>query len=431
MSVDILSFRIELPDIAKKLVGYTLTRLEHHYHVKICISDQGAITVGTTSEVEIKVSQKLVRAILDRQFSHSELFVDQPLIFDEHGHADHLGTATYMLHYLQEFSTSPDDFDELDRFKYSRTYQSKFNCAERNLVLEYLIELVNTTPSLRGIKRTKKPSRLFVTHDIDILHHSIWPELKTACRNLRVDHILSLLFVESMRNTDERLFQSILNINSKNGIEATFFWMTSNKPVSLASGDKIENSNYSVHSLEVKKLLRLLRQKKQTIGIHKSIGDITLKEEVEALNTDTLINRNHYLHGKLDETLSNAKKNRFVADCSAGFSSEFGFRNSYGLPSKLFNFEEGKHIDVLEIPLNIMDMHIAKREQTFGEECEKVFKFIQHNRTDCVLSILWHNNYFSNYKYSRLFSLYKDMIAVCQQTRIVPINYQELVNDFQ
>src|SRR5690606_23726327 len=105
--------------------------------------------------------------------------------------------------------------------------------------------------------------------------------------------------------------------------------------------------------------------------------------------------RNHYLRFKTPDTWKILADAGFSYDTTFGYHDCAGFRNGMCHPFKPYNLNTGKEIDILEIPLTIMDttlfslMHLDFNQA--WKLTEKLIDTVEHYKG--VLTILWHNTY--------------------------------------
>ena len=319
----------------------------------------------------------------------------------------------------------------LKRFLYSASYQHRFNCPEQNLVLDYFHRIRESNPRLMMLPARDWSSRIFVSHDIDILFKSIYPELKTAIKHLDAGAVMTLLIREFWKDPDRKLFERILSINDTYDVESTFFWMVENRGFNAPDGQFYENANYSIKGRAASSNLKYLIEKDQTIGIHKSLGSEGLSSECKKLPIAPIANRNHYLHGRIQDIIMECANEQIALECSAGFSEKMGFRNSYGAPYRPFHLSEKKMVNSIVVPLHIMDATFMKDGKSGRQATEDIISFISDHREGCVLSILWHNNYFSDIKYREWLNAYKEILHFCWENQITGITPEEIINDFQ
>ncbi len=404
--------------------------MERHLDVKITYNRKTFdLSIGTSEESSIQLSEKFIQRLLNGDLTSEVVMRDKPYITLANGRLDHLSTIIYMINYLQEIESPSNNLDSLGRFNFSCSYQARFNCAYDNLVLHHLLTLVDETPSLRDLKRKRNKSRLFVSHDIDLLVRNIWPDLKTSIKKLNFIQILRLLTIEIFKDQDRKLFNRILSINSKNDIKATFFWLACQKVVKMGS-QEIENANYHIKNKRVRNHIKYLQKAQQEIGLHKSLSPLTYELEIAALDVSVLANRNHYLAGSLDQIWQACENADIKVDHSAGFSDTVAIRNSYAYPWQAFSMQQQRPWQVLEVPLHIMEVHFMKSGVSPKQAFIQVQDFIERNSENAIISLLWHNNYFSEIKFRDWITIYKDIHVLCRDMGIRSVDNKELLNDF-
>jgi hypothetical protein len=91
-------------------------------------------------------------------------------------------------------------------------------------------------------------------------------------------------------------------------------------------------------------------------------------------------------------------------DNSVYFAEHVGFRHSTCTPFYLYDFSKNQMSKVIEIPLIIMDgtlQHSKYMGVPISEMLDACKKTIDEvHKFNGILSILWHNNYYSDYKYA-------------------------------
>ncbi|MCB9227351.1 MAG: hypothetical protein H6578_09325, partial [Chitinophagales bacterium] len=147
---------------------------------------------------------------------------------------------------------------------------------------------------------------------------------------------------------------------------------------------------------------KINKSKYHNIGLHKSISSNTINEELTKLLANKL--RFHYLKFNVKEDFEKIEASKIQEDYSLGFSTVLGFRNSYGLPFKPYHPVLEKQYSFTVFPLNVMDsslyyyLHISNNEDMILV----AINFIKNNAESCVLSILWHNNFYDEKTYQKL-----------------------------
>jgi hypothetical protein len=410
---------VELSARVAPLIRHTLRLLENHFEVRFYEVPTGGLSISDKRPADIRISEKLISAIDNRKFAHEMLMEDEPLIRCADGNPDYLGTCAYMANLLQEYVANSECFDDLDRFRYRCSYQYKFGCVEENLVLQYLIRLQQECAKLQHLRRKTFQSTLWISHDIDYLFHTIWPELKTAIRNFRIDHILRLLLWESFKDRDRKIFRKILTLHETYGIKATFFWIANQKKYQTSSGRIIENANYDIGDKKVKQYLRQIKEYQHELGVHQSLGCRNPVKERDQIDPSITINRNHYLAGRLPELWRSLEGTGINRDATAGFSEVMGFRNSYGLPLQPYDILRNRPFEITAYPLHIMDATFINQNKPASEAQTEILNFLSRNRTDCKISLLWHNNYFSEIKFEEWVKIYHKSLVFSKDENLI------------
>lgn len=424
---------IDVPTQFVPLYQMVLEGFAHHYHISFSYvweKGESDLTISSDAQADIRLSALFLQQLEKGDLHHSSVFNQAPLIYNHEGDPDYLSSCAYMMAFLQELDLEAHDHD-LKRFRYVKSFQSRFNCNEENLVLTYFQGLKETTTPLSAIRPHSWTSRIFVSHDIDQLYHSVLPELKTAIRKVDLPTIFSLLTQQLLKDQDKRLFNRILAINSRYDVHSTFFWMVENHRFQSSSGSSFDNANYKLTQKHPLKSFHHVLEAGQSVGIHKSLGSPGLSDEISRFPHPPIATRNHYLHGPLLDTLLESAHNKIQLECTAGFSEKMGFRNCYGSPYRPYHWSEKRMLDTMVVPLHIMDATFMNAHKSGTEATENIINFISNHQDQCILSLLWHNNYFSEVKYPEWLNAYKEILHFCWENQIYSITPHEILSDFQ
>jgi hypothetical protein len=191
------------------------------------------------------------------------------------------------------------------------------------------------------------------------------------------------------------------------------------------------NADYNIQNNKIQSVIRSIDQKGWENGLHKSISTDTLKEEMGKTGFSPVANRYHYLKFTLPALYDNLEESGLALDASLGFAESYGFRNSYGLPFFPFNMQKRKKYSFLEVPLNVMDVTFQKymkipREETAAE----IIRFFEKNKYNCVLSVLWHNTFFTRYKFQGYLEVYKEVLAYLYESGYSGITTSEIITQY-
>ena len=398
------SVQIIIDEEVRKEVEYIWEVFSYYIGIKpVFVNNNPVILISNTDDSDIQISNKFIHSLKTKSYDHHSWFLKNPLIYSENGVPDYLGTCFYMLNSLQEYN--PENTDKIGRLRYIDSFQYKFNCIEENLVAKYFDELYNSIPVLNNniTKKTFK-TKLFFSHDIDKVYGSFIQDGFYALKKGRIDIILQLIFNEIIRKPGWLNMDKIMDIEDEHNIKSTFFWLVNKGNISK----KLMNSDYDFHSKTIQQQISNINKRGFTNGLHKSVSNETYEQEIEKSGFKPLSNRNHLLKFPLPKSYENSENAGIKLDCSLGFPETIGFRNCFGQPFKPFNLKTKKTFDLIETPLNIMDATFYNHLKIHPRKAQQsVFDFLDKHKENCIISILWHNKYFTNYKYKGFLDVYK------------------------
>ena len=397
-------------------INYTLEQFAANKKINLSFTDTG-ILISDSGEAAIRISKKFIDNFTTGKFGYSENLGSIGFIELEDGTPDYVSTAFYMLACLQEYDSSVSP-DSIGRFQYSESYQAKFKNAHHNIVQLCFDKLAEKL----GVPNHSTPTRFFLSHDIDSVYGSLIQDGFHALKRGRIDTILRLLTNVAISKPDWLNIDQIMKIESEYDVKSTFFWI-----VNKGWANKVENADYDFRSQKIQNLVTDIEKFGFENGIHKSASSDSFHAELSRFQKKPFTNRYHYLKFNLPAGFDRVEQSGLQIDASLGFAESIGFRNSYGLPYNPYNVKERKSYSFVEVPLHVMDTTLFKYNQSDVKEAKEIiFKFFEANKTNCVLSVLWHNNFFTNYKYKGYLELYRSILAFIKDNKFAIVSQNEL-----
>ena len=331
---------------------------------------------------------------------------------------DFIASAFFFLSNWQEY-TSPDK-DIYGRFRMTESIQYKQNFICKPVVNYYFDILKNAIEQAYHIKLSQKlwkekKMAVCLTHDIDLCE-SAW--IQGSFRELLKGNIFApfkLLASKLFANDRWFNFKEIIDIEKKFNLSTTFYFLP-------FKGRKngIPNADYNISKPKFRKVFGLIRENGSEIAIHGSIGTSTdsglLKSEIEKMGVEVNGNRYHFLMYDSYLSPSVLSESGLKYDSSLGFAESIGFRNAYCLPFYLFDIKNCRSTDIIEIPLNVMDVSYGKKymditkEEALNKTCHIIDEIEKFNG---CFTLLWHNTYFSEYKYEGWKDIYSRIVEHC------------------
>lgn len=399
-------------------VRYTLEQFAINRKVNASFSSTGFF-ISDSEKAPVRISKKFIQNYTTRTFGHEENLGAEGFIEHEDGSRDYVSTAFYMLACLQEYNPASAR-DSIGRFRYSESYQAKFKNAGHNIVQQCFDKLAEHL----GIRSTPVPTRFFLSHDIDTVYESILQDGFYALKRGRIDIIFNLLVNVAMSRPDWLNIDRIMKIESAYDVRSTFFWI-----VNKGKAGALKNADYDFNSTRIQKLVQRVEKEGFENGIHKSISPDSFQAELDQFEQKPIANRFHYLKFNLPSGFDALEASGLKIDASLGFAENIGFRNSYGLPYHPFNLKTRKAYSFVEVPLHVMDTTLFKyNKANLSETKNTLFNFFEANRSNCVLSVLWHNNFFTEYKYKGYLDLYKSILSYLKDNNLRTISQQEIID---
>jgi len=428
-----VSFKIKLhPSYqkAENALKYTLALLQHSRG--LTFERDTDIIVSEERDADIRISGLFLENYCKQNFEWREYFKDKPLIHCEDGKPDYLSSAFYMVSCLQEYGNyAPDAYG---RFPYVASFQKHFNVVDKTLVNICFDELIKEIIEKRPISRkVPQASRIVLTHDIDSLFGSFPQDWLATLKNGNINAFIRVLkasiFNPRTKSTWNTI-EEILNIEAQFGFSSIFFWLPAKGKSKL--NPAIKNADYHIGSDLIRQLMQEVKSKGSVNGLHKSVSDLTFDKEFEKLPKGLYekINRYHFLRFNIAADFPLLSRH-VKQDYSLGFAEEPGFRNSYSLPYPPYDVMNDRPFDFIEVPLNVMDRTLRNyKKLSPGPAQNLVLQFLESYKKDAVISILWHNQFFTPYKFKGWKSVYIRILQYCIENNIRSIEPEEIQKEY-
>ncbi|MBT2557461.1 hypothetical protein J7E24_06665 [Hymenobacter sp. ISL-91] len=322
-----------------------------------------------------------------------------------HINADVISAAFYLLSGWQEFFS--DERDQHGRFPYAASVQARYGFVAVPVVNYYFDVLKTAVEHVTG--QPLHPHRwaggatwaACITHDIDNLYSAWKAPAKAALRRgnlLSFGRQLWRHFTQKDAWDNLELVQKTV---AEYGAKSTFFFL----PEHRKDPNGTPNADYRYN--QIGQSVDSLLQAGAKVELHASLGSSTNPnklhydaEQICHLGPTSQGLRFHYLSWEPRITPALVDDLLFAYDSTLGFAEHYGFRNSYCLPFRPFNFQRGMAADFLEIPLNVMDttFHHPRYLQLAPEEILPALlpMFEEIERFGGVATVLWHNENFDS-----------------------------------
>jgi len=306
---------------------------------------------------------------------------------------------------------SPKQLDKYNRFAYA--FSDYRNVFEPN-VSKFLIE--------NGLKVEYPENKRFavcLTHDVDEiyppLHHTILSSIYCV-KNFNFNKLKDQLFWKNKGNefSPYRNFKEIMDLEEKYNAKSSFYF--------LATDKDIRRFRYDIEDLENE--LGSIVDRGWEVGLHGgyyAYNDLEeMKKEKErlekVLGKEVIGYRNHYLRFKVPDTWELLSKVGFKYDTTFGYNDMVGFRNGMCHPFKPFNLNNNREIDILEMPLIIMDGALFGSAESFEEAWDTTKRLIDTVEIyNGIITLLWHSNNFNCAFRNNWIIFYEKILKYCYE----------------
>jgi peptidoglycan/xylan/chitin deacetylase (PgdA/CDA1 family) len=158
-----------------------------------------------------------------------------------------------------------------------------------------------------------------------------------------------------------------------------------------------------------------------------------LKKEKEILEKVTgrrmMGIRMHYLRFSVPYTWRILSELGFKYDTTFGYADMPGFRNSVCYPFNPYDLILNKELDILEIPLTIMDSSLFSIG--YSKAWAIIEKLVENTeKNNGLITILWHNNTFDEINYGEWSRLYEKILSYLKEKKAWITNAEDIFRNW-
>lgn len=274
------------------------------------------------------------------------------------------------------------------------------------------------------------PFAVCLTHDIDNVYQSIPYKGFSALRYLTHGDVTeSLNRIRWMRSKSLPLcnFSEIMDIEEKFDARSTFFFM--------AESPKEQGYSYDIEVFEPD--IGEIIDRGWEVGLHG--GHTTYnngqemqkkKERLEKVTHKPVLGyRNHFLRFRVPDTWEHLCSAGFQYDSTLGYPDCVGFRNGMCHPYLPYNLTLQHQINVIEIPLTIMDGTLDQYRKFQSHMAWDITTKLIDTVEEChgCITFLWHNTYYFNEQKK----FYERILNYCADRKAWMTNGKEIADIFK
>lgn len=341
---------------------------------------------------------------------------------------DILKSAFYLLSGYQEYETREKDVH--GRYPWASSIQYRIGITGIpvvNYYFEIILEAFEKFSKVNGLEfriKLKGNPVLFLSHDVDRIR-------KYSLRNLGYVGLQLFGIKPNNYSVNKRLknvrdyakgtllfrkdpywnFRELLQLERELGITSTWY---------LLEKTKEDNSKYNFKDIKIRQIISEITSQEHEISIH---GTLESSEDPAAMSggisrlndiCDKPVTgiRQHYLKYSNPVTPQIQANSGLQYDATLGFAEQIGFRNSYALPFRLYDFDNSQPFDLWQIPLNAMDVTLLGYMNIPVEEIPEVIRPIlrEATRFGALFTMLWHNCNLDNEEFPGINGVYQKVL---------------------
>lgn len=311
-------------------------------------------------------------------------------------YADIIAATFFMLSRWME--TVIPTRDHHDRFPATASVAYKQGILDRPIVDEYAM-ILGVWLSTVVSSWTPHPRQftIKISHDIDWIRSAPLRTLgKAVLKRRSLSKALQTVQQIVRPQTDQYLrgCYELADLAENNGFETAFYFM--------AAGRGTFDSGYDPRTKPVQDLMGELRKRGHEVGFHPGYdtflnpeGFMVEKHRMdEALGGGKYGGRQHYLRFRSPDTWRLWEQAGLYYDSTLGYADHEGFRCGTCHPFHPFDIKQDRQLDLLEIPLIVMDGTLKQYHNLTPEEGrERILTLAEQCKwVNGMFTLLWHNS---------------------------------------
>ena len=407
-------------------VSWVFELIKKAYQIDVVGDPNINLHIGIEPHDDLQVSSFFYEELIHhRKFAYQNYLTTKPIVTLENGKPDYLSSIFYLVNGFQEYYLSSNQKDKYGRLDYKHSLQYEFGVLEEDLVKGYVQKLLYQIDPRLEIPKRK--SRICLSHDIDSVYGSLKYDGLWALKNGKFVQMMKVIAQTVLLDPPWFNIDKVAKLESEYDIKACYYWIVQNG----RSADGIKNGDYSIENKKIQRQMEYARSLHNEMGLHKSTLDTNFRQELDAkMNLQS--NRFHFLKIDNPDSFKEIEQSGIKSDSSIGFPYAPGFKNNFGMPYYPYDIERKGKINVLEIPLQIMDgMFDITDSVSFENAYKKITTFMDANEYNAIISILWHNSEMTEFAYQWSFKCYKKLLQFFVDRKFETVLPSQLVNEYE
>lgn len=294
--------------------------------------------------------------------------------------------------------------DKRQRRHFTSSVFSQYNFLDSPIIDRWLSRLKTLITRETGfrfenLKWQGNPFAFVITRDIDSLS-TLYPFrwrgfIKALAAGKPFDYLLSVKSSVNKKRDRHNNLEEIIEWEKKNNIRSSFYFIASEE-----SGD----ANYAIEEVASREIVKTMMRQGWEIGFHPGANAFQDHQQFanekirleNAFGVRVYGGRQHGLRFSNPHTWRLWEENNIQYDSTVGFAEHEGFKAGTCKPYFIFDLLENRQLDLLEIPITLMDCTLDKyrhlNPKQMEDVCHKLLNAVKQEHG--VFMLLWHNSYF-------------------------------------
>lgn len=359
------------------------------------------------------------------------------------------------------------------RYPYEASFQKKYQITQIPIVNYYFDIIKTAVEHVYGISLTvlgsdSRPFSICLTHDIDKCYTGWQQDLFSQIKKKKPGAAFHILRQRASGKDTWFNFKQIMDLEKKYSAYSSFYFIgrygkqfaVPDHDVEIASPkekirdpeyfyrpspfarfqgytETLQNADYDLSAPEMQSVQQNIRRHGSEVGIHGSFGSsldlARLQEDLQHFPFPVTGGRFHYLNFDITNTFDILETLEMKYDSTLGFAEKSGFRNGIAFPFVPYNIPEDRPYRLIEIPLIVMDTTFRSYRKTplpeIFPEINSLMKTVAQFQG--CLTVLWHNAYFSPYKFAGWGEIYEKILQSGQAENAALVSGERVFEQWQ
>lgn len=373
------------------------------------VEDVDQVKVGILSTPRGKKLSVLGRGA-DEIIQEIPTSADAPVVVEK----DLIFSSFFFLSRWEEVESKTADKHGRFPTRESISHQHRFSQrAVVNQYLQLLFQMISQIARARKIPLLRKcfwpdgeKLAVCLTHDVDIIQKWYLYSLVRSFELVKTGQLSSLgktlwgIFKGLVSRENPALsFGQMTSVEEGFSFKSSFYFMMGRSGLQALLSSNI---TYDLARPEILRKAKEILGKGFEVGLHASYNTFldsrALREEKKEL--EHLIEspvsglRQHFLRARFSESWIDQKECGFSYDTSLGFADEAGYRASFAFPFYVYDLQNDRKLDFMELPLAVMDRTYSKYLSFSPGEIKKdiIRIFTELEDFGGLATILWHTH---------------------------------------